>query len=57
MTDAERVSILRKAIRCVLELDDRVNTIGELHMKLIKSVLREADIQCGEEMEIGEAHL
>ena len=52
MTDAERVSILRKAIRCVLELDDRVNTIGELRMKLIKSVLREADIRCGGEAEV-----
>ena len=52
MTDAERVSILRKAIRCVLELDDRINTIGELRMRLNKSVLKEADEQCGGKVEV-----
>lgn len=48
MTDAQRVSILLKAIRCVLAVDDR--DYG-LRARLIKSVLIEAVKQCGEEVE------
>lgn len=50
MTDAQRIVILLKAIRCILDLGER-DWKDRVRLQLIKSVLGEAVKKCGEECE------